>query len=107
MLPGRINLVNKETVKMSALPDSKQTHIGFEYPAIYSIRVIGYLDKSWSNRLSGLNILSYNATSEDGREMTSLTGELIDQGALIGVLNALYNQRLTILSVVCLGIPGE
>jgi len=94
-------------MEISAFPDSKRTRIGFEYPAIYSIRVIGFLSKSWSNRLSGLNILSYNATSKGGMEMTSLTGELIDQGALIGVLNALYNQRLTILSVECLGIPRE
>jgi len=39
--------------------------------------------------------------------MTTLTGELIDQAALLGVLNALYNLRLTIWSVECLGTPAN
>lgn len=77
----------------------------FGYPAIYSIRVIGCLDKSWSKRLSDLTILSYHTALIDGMEMTKLTGELIDQAALMGVLNALYNLRLTIWSVECLGTP--
>ena len=80
---------------------------GFEFPAVYSIRIIGHLDKSWSQRLSGLNILPFNSTHTEGMEMTTLTGELVDQAALIGVLNALYNLRLTIWSVECLGIPAQ
>lgn len=80
--------------------------IGFEYPAVYSIRVIGSLDKCWSTRLSGLNILSYNTAQTYGIEMTTLIGELIDQASLLGVLNALYNLRLTIWSVEFLGIPA-
>lgn len=84
-----------------------QKQVGFEYPAVYAIRVIGSLEKTWSDRLSGLNILSYNATHADGMEMTTLTGELVDQGALLGVLNALYNLRLTIWSVECLGTPTD
>jgi len=82
-----------------------QKKIGFEYPAVYSIRVLGCLEKSWSRRLSGLNILSYTSGLTNGIEMTTLTGELIDQAALMGVLNALYNLRLTIWSVECLGAP--
>jgi hypothetical protein len=94
-------------MKVPDSPPLSQTQIGFEYPAVYLIRVIGCLEKSWSKRLSGLNILSYNASiTEDGIEMTALTGELIDQAALIGVLNALYNLRLTIWSVECLGTPA-
>jgi len=79
----------------------------FGYPAIYAIRVIGCLDKSWSKRLSNLTILSYHTTLVEVMEMTTLTGELIDQGALIGVLNTLYNLRLTIWSVECLGTPAN
>ena len=81
--------------------------VAFEYPAVYSIRVIGCLNKTWSKRLSGLNILSFNATHTEGMEMTTLTGELVDQAALLGVLNALYNLRLTIWSVECLGTPAQ
>ncbi len=83
----------------------QRRRIDFESPVIYTIRIIGRLDKSWSKRLSGLNILSYHTALIDGMEMTKLTGELIDQAALMGVLNALYNLRLTIWSVECLGTP--
>jgi len=91
----------------STLSDNAQEKFGFEFPLVYSIRVLGRLEKSWSKRLSGLTILSYNATLTNGIEMTKLTGELVDQAALVGVLNALYNMRLTIWSVECLGTPTE
>ena len=94
-------------VKDATLTHPPQKAFGFKFPLVYSIRIIGLLEKSWSKRLSGLNILSYNATLTDGIEMTTLTGELIDQAALMGVLNALYNLRLTIWSVECLGTPAN
>ena len=66
-------------------------------PATYRIRVIGYLDNSWSDRLSGLAI----TTSSQGDEpaVTTLHGEVIDQAALAGVLSSLYNLHLPLLSV--------
>ena len=79
----------------------------FEYPAIYSIRVLGNLDKSWSKRLCELTIQKDDLALTNGIEMTKLTGALMDQAALIGVLNALYNLRLTIWSVECLGTPAQ
>ena len=94
-------------MKELKLTHSPQDKFGFEFPLIYSIRVIGCLEKSWSKRLSGLTILSNKATLTDGSKMTKLTGELIDQAALLGVLNALYNLRLTIWSVECLGTPAD
>jgi len=98
---------NHETMKGMTLPHQPQDKFRSDFPLVYSIRVIGLLDKSWSKRISGLTILSYNATLTDGIEMTTLTGELVDQAALIGVLNALYNLRLTIWSVKCLGTPVD
>ena len=92
-------------MKVPELSPLNQKDIGFEYPLVYTIKVIGCLEKSWSKRLSGLDILPDNATLANGKEITTLTGELIDQSALLGVLNALYNQRLTIWSVECLGTP--
>lgn len=82
---------------------SHRKRIGFESPVIYTIRVIGCLEKSWSTGLSGLHILSYTTSLNEGVEMTTLTGELADQAALMGVLNALYNLQLTLWSVECLG----
>jgi hypothetical protein len=87
------------------LPSQKQPRTG--YPAVYSIRAIGSLDKNWSKRLSGLSIQSEKSTLTNGIEMTVLKGELIDQAALMGVLNALYNLQLIIWSVECLGTPAN
>ena len=69
-------------------------------PATYKIRVKGYLDSSWSDRLSGLAIS--RSSQEDELVVTTLYGRLADQAALAGVLSALYGLHLPILSVECL-----
>ena len=70
--------------------------------ATYCIRVAGYLDESWSARLGGLEI----APSEprEKQSVTMLSGSLIDQAALFGVLKALYDMRLPLLSVECVEV---
>lgn len=70
-------------------------------PASYHIQVIGQLDESWANRLSGLTITSTRL--EDQQIITSLQGRVVDQAALFGVLMTLYDLRLPLLSVECLG----
>ena len=71
-------------------------------PAIYCIRVAGYLDKNWSNRLGGLEI---NVNKQQGMPaVTTLSGSIIDQASLFGVLKALYDMRLPLISVECLEI---
>ncbi len=68
--------------------------------ASYCIRVIGNLDESWSNRLGGMSITS---SSQEGKQsITTLSGSIIDQAALFGVLKALYDMRMPLLSVECL-----
>jgi hypothetical protein len=68
-------------------------------PATYKIRVKGYLDSSWSDRLSGLAIS--RSSQEDELVVTTLYGRLADQAALAGVLSSLYGLHLPILSVEC------
>ena len=70
-------------------------------PATYQIQVIGQIDENWSNRLGGLTITS--TLSDDHQVITSLNGNLIDQAALFGVLMALYDSRLPLVSVEFLG----
>jgi hypothetical protein len=70
-------------------------------PATYQINVIGHLDENWSNRLGGLTITSTRV--KDQQVITSLEGTLIDQAALFGILMALYDLRLPLLSVEYLG----
>ena len=90
-------------MKLTNQPVEIPKPVSFEQPVVYSIQVSGFLDKSWSDRLGGLEILCCEPEGSDGPPVTILTGELIDQAALLGVLNALYNWRYPLLSVECLG----
>jgi hypothetical protein len=60
----------------------------------FEILVKGHLDKSWSDWLEGLEIKLL-----DNGEMV-LSGHIVDQAALIGILNRLYSLNLTLLSVI-------
>ena len=71
--------------------------LAFDGPAPYRIRAQGRLDDSWSERLGGMLIT--RASTEDKQPMTILIGNLQDQASLSGVLNALYEQHLSVISV--------
>lgn len=66
-------------------------------PATYRICVGGYLDPYWSDRLGGLTITP--KSQEDEEVVTTLSGQLVDQAALFGVLIGLYDMRLPLISV--------
>lgn len=59
----------------------------------FEIRVQGHLDRQWSDWLEGLELELL-----DGGEMI-LSGVIVDQAALLGVLNKLNRLNLTIVSV--------
>jgi len=80
---------------MAALSDWDSFNL--ETPATYRIRVQGHLDKTWSDRLGGMSITP--GTTRDNQSVTILVGHLIDQAALSGVLNALYDMHFPLLSV--------
>lgn len=71
-----------------------------DQPARYRIQVQGRLDQQWSERLSGLEITHEIGSLE--LPVTTLLGQLPDQAALLGVLTALYDIRMPVLSVECL-----
>jgi len=73
--------------------------LSIDQPAQYRIRIKGELDERMSDRMSGLQIS--HQTQEDGSIVTILDGQLLDQAALFGVLVALYNLRLPLISVEC------
>ena len=58
-------------------------------PALYQICILGHLDASWSEFCGGMTIK--HASHPKFHTITFLTGRLIDQSALIGVLNALHD----------------
>ena len=59
----------------------------------FEIHVRGQLDESWSEWLEGLEVKLL-----DHDEMI-LSGYIVDQAALMGVLNKLYGLNLALLSV--------
>ena len=65
-------------------------------PATYRIRIQGHIDDSWSDRLGGMVIS--RAYTKLNLPITILVGHLVDQAALSGVLNTLYNLRIPLLS---------
>ena len=69
----------------------------FDTAAVYRIGVQGFLDKSWSDRMNGVDIRVRNRP--DGAPMTVLTGRFVDQAALAGVLNTLYDLGFPLLKV--------
>ena len=68
-------------------------------PATYRIYVQGILDEQWSDRMGGMTITPVDETSET--PVTILAGRLLDQAALFGVLNLLYDLRLPLLAIEC------
>ncbi len=68
-----------------------------ETPARYRIRAPGHIDASWSELIGEMKI-STDSTAGKG-PVSSLVGRLEDQAALLGVLRALYDYRIPILSV--------
>jgi hypothetical protein len=64
-------------------------------PLVYQSRIKGHLDPHWSSWFDGLAI-----TPEDNGE-TLLTGPLVDQAALHGLLRKVRDLGIPLLSVAC------
>lgn len=73
----------------------------FDLPSRYRIRVQGCLSASYSDRLSDMRIVTRRSRSH--QPVTTLTGEVRDQTALMGVLNTLSTMGLLLLTVERLG----
>lgn len=66
---------------------------GADQPKIYQIRIQGHLGRHWANQFEGLNI-----TLEDNGS-TLLTGTVVDQAALHGILRKIRDLGVALLSV--------
>jgi len=73
----------------------------FDLPGRYRIRVQGQLSASWSSRLGAMEITVRQPANH--QPVTTLTGEVRDQTALMSVLNALYDTGYPLLKVERLG----
>ena len=77
-------------------PESRKSFT-FNRSGNYRIRVQGFLDESWSERMGGLQITT--SILKDQGPVTALVGQLRDQAELAGVLNTLYELHLPLLLV--------
>lgn len=62
-------------------------------PTVYQIRIKGHLNEQWVDWFEGMNI----TLEADGN--TLLTGPVIDQSALQGLLKKVRDAGMTLLSV--------
>src|SRR5256712_13408102 len=69
-------------------------------PTVYQIRIKGHLGRQWTDWFGGLAI-----TLEDNSE-TLLTGPVVDQAALHGVLRKVRDVGMPLLSVIRVK-PGQ
>ena len=67
-----------------------------DQPMVYQIRIKGHLGCQWADWFEGLTI-----TLEDSDE-TLLTGPLVDQAALYGVLRKVRDVGMPLISVNCI-----
>jgi hypothetical protein len=66
-------------------------------PAVYQIKIRFRLDHRWSEWFDGLEIVYHQ--DDQGRWYTILTGEVVDQAALHGILLKIHNLNLVLISV--------
>lgn len=64
--------------------------------AAYRIRVQGQLGQDWVDYLGGLTI---SVSGEPDQAVTTLSGKVLDQAALFGILNSLYDMGYPLLCV--------
>jgi hypothetical protein len=88
----KIHLFMKRIMRhrMSEKYPSTQDHCE---PGEYEIRIKGHLDKKWADRFEGLAI----TLEEDGN--TLLSGPVVDQAALHGLLKKVRDLGMPLLSV--------
>lgn len=68
-------------------------------PYIYEIGIEGHLPNLWSDWFEGLTINNHSSGE------TTLSGLLMDQAALLGVLTKIHALNLTLISVTKLSSP--
>lgn len=66
-------------------------------PMVVEIRIEGHLDEQWADWFGGLTI-----TLEENGD-TLLTGPIIDQAALFGLLRRVRDLGMQLISVSCVG----
>lgn len=75
------------------MPDAPRPARTTDHPTIYQIRLKGQLEREWTDWFDGLTI----TLTEEGH--TLLTGTVVDQAALYGLLKKVRDLGLPLLAV--------
>lgn len=75
------------------MSEQKKRQSDAAQPKIYQVRLKGHLSDEWGDWFAGLDI-----TLEENGE-TLLTGPLVDQSALHGILRTVRDLGMTLISV--------
>ena len=103
-LPAGYTLDMTEPPQDRRHENTNAPYSGPDQPGTYRIRVRGQLRPAWADWFGGLEL----TTDEDdnGGVVTTLTGELIDQAALQGILTQIRDLSLVLLLIERVE-PGE
>ena len=71
--------------------------LSMDFPANYRISVHGGVDEAWFEYYDHMTIKIEAGSMK--RPLSTLTGQVIDQSALMGILNHLYDLQLPLISV--------
>lgn len=83
--------------KKKQIPKSDQPFIS-NNGGIYEIKIRGLLDDHWGQWFEGMS-LERQENVEAGQECTLITGPIVDQPALHGLLAKIRDLNLTLISV--------
>ena len=64
---------------------------------VYQIKLKGLVDEQWSDWFNGMTIMCESAS--DGSPITTLTGAVVDQARLRGILSKAWDLNLTLISL--------
>lgn len=78
---------------MQDYANEPNSHLDLSQPTAYQIRIKGHLSEQWTDRFDGLTI-----TLEENGD-TLLTGPVVDQAALHGLLKKVRDLGIPLLSV--------
>ena len=81
---------------MRPMANATMQQPAFDQPASFRITVLGHLGDEWADYLRGMRIDNF---FDKDTPVAAVTGRLPDQAALLGVLNTLYDSRVTVLAV--------
>jgi hypothetical protein len=75
-----------------------ENRLAQDEPAPYRIQIQGAVNPQWADCLGGLEI---TVNRQRDPPITTLSGSVLDQAALMGILDGLYNLGYPILAVEC------